>query len=132
MEGRDDPAVQEFVAAYEEAHGEIPSLYAAGSYMMAQIVAEGLATTGGEVNGSEFIDAARGVSLDNSLYGPLVFDDFNNVVGPVYVTEIVEREDGTLWAVDTETFEEVSQFWDKTPEEYMENPVFTRDFQGGS
>lgn len=130
VEGRDDPAVQEFVAAYEEAHGEIPSLYAAGSYMMAQVVAEALATTGGEVNGSEFIDAARGVSLDDSLYGPLVFDDFNNVVGPVYVTEIVEREDGTLWAVDTETFENVSQFWDKTAEVYMENPVFTRDYQG--
>ncbi|HEX2154483.1 MAG TPA: ABC transporter substrate-binding protein [Acidimicrobiia bacterium] len=130
VEGRDSEEVQAFVSAYEDAHGEIPSLYAAGSYMMARVVAEALATTGGQVNGSEFIDAARGVSLDNSLYGPLEFDDYNNVVGPVYVTDIVEREDGTLWAVVDETFEDVSQFWNKSPEEYMENPVFTRDYQG--
>ncbi|HEX7099304.1 MAG TPA: ABC transporter substrate-binding protein [Acidimicrobiia bacterium] len=132
VEGREDEAVQTFVADYEEAHGEIPSLYAAGSYMMAQVIAEALRTTGGEVNGAEFVEAARGVSLENSLYGPLQFDDYNNVVGPVYQTEIVDRGDGTLWAVVNETFENVSQFWNKTPEEYMQNPVFTRDFQGGN
>ena len=130
VEGREDDEVQAFVSAYEEAHGEIPSLYAAGSYMMAQVVAEALKTTGGEVNGAEFVEAARGVSLENSLYGPLEFDDYNNVVGPVYQTEIVDRGDGTLWAVVAETFDDVSQFWNKTPEEYMENPVFTRDYQG--
>ena len=130
VEGREDEEVQAFVSAYEEAHGEIPSLYAAGSYMMAQVIAEALRTTGGEVNGAEFVEAARGVSLENSLYGPLQFDEYNNVVGPVYQTEIVDRGDGTLWAVVAETFDEVSQFWNKTPEEYMQNPVFTRDYQG--
>lgn len=130
VEGRDDEEVQNFVAAYEEAHGEIPSLYAAGSYMMANLVAEGLQTTGGEVNGAQFIDALRGVSLENSLYGPLSFDDYNNVVGPVYVTEIEEREDGTLWSVVSETHEDVSQFWTDDPDGFMENPVFTRDYQG--
>lgn len=130
VEGRDSEEVQEFVASYEEAYGEIPSLYAAGSYMMAQVIAEALEATGGEVNGAEFVEAARGVSLENSLYGPLQFDDYNNVVGPVYITEIERREDGTLWSVVSDTYENVSQFWNKTPEEYMENPVFTRDFQG--
>ena len=35
-EGRDSEAVQDFVEAYEAKHGEIPSLYAAGSYLMAR------------------------------------------------------------------------------------------------
>src|SRR3712207_8470346 len=35
-EGRDDPLVRSFVQAYEQQYKEIPSLYAAGAYTMAQ------------------------------------------------------------------------------------------------
>ena len=38
-EGRDSEAVRAFVEAYEAKHGEVPSLYAAGSYLMAQLFA---------------------------------------------------------------------------------------------
>jgi branched-chain amino acid transport system substrate-binding protein len=130
VEGRDSPVVQEFVQAYEERHGEIPSLYAAGSYMMAEVVAKALESTGGEINGEEFIQAARQVSLADSLYGPLAFDEMNNPVGPVYRTSIEEREDGTLWSVDQETFPEVSQFWTYGKEEVLAHPPFSREYTG--
>jgi branched-chain amino acid transport system substrate-binding protein len=130
VEGRDSPVVQNFVKAYEQQHKEIPSLYAAGAYMMAQVVAEALKKTGGKIEGKAFIDAARQVSLSDSLYGALTFDDTNNVVGPVYLTEVARREDGTLWSVDKQTFPEVSQFGGEGKEAFLEHPVFSRDYTG--
>ena len=129
-EGRDDPTVQAFVEAYEAEHGEIPSLYAAGAYTMAQVLARTLEETGGTIDGEGFIDAARGLTLDDALYGSLTWDDTNNVVGPVYRTEIAERDDGTLWNVVQETFDEVSQFWTYGKDAFLENPVFSREFTG--
>jgi branched-chain amino acid transport system substrate-binding protein len=64
------------------------------------------------------------------LYGSLTWDDTNNVVGPVYRTEIAERDDGTLWNVVQETFDEVSQFWTYGKDAFLENPVFSREFTG--
>ncbi len=129
-EGRDSPAVKAFVAAYEAKHGEIPSLYAAGSYMMAQVIAQALEKTGGVVNGSDFVTAARGVSLADSLYGPLTFDDTNNPVGPVYRTHVADRGDGTFWNVVDDTVPDVSQFWTYGKDAFLANPVFSRDFTG--
>jgi branched-chain amino acid transport system substrate-binding protein len=130
VEGRDSPAVQNFVKAYEQQHKEIPSLYAAGAYMMAQVVAEALEKTGGKIEGKAFIDAARQVSLSDSLYGALTFDDTNNVVGPVYLTQVARREDGTLWSVVEQSFPEVSQFGSEGKEAFLEHPVFSRDYTG--
>src|SRR5690606_10938421 len=130
VEGREDEEVQAFVSAYEEAHGEIPSLYAAGSYVMAQVIAEALRSTGGEVTGVEFGEVVRGVALDNGRCVPLQYDEYDSVLGPVYQPEMVDRGDGTLGAVVAATSDGVSQFWNKTPEEYMPNPVFARDYQG--
>lgn len=129
-EGRDSPAVQNFVKAYEQQHKEIPSLYAAGAYMMAQVVAEALKKTGGRIEGADFINAARQVSLSDSLYGALTFDDTNNVVGPVYRTRVTRRDDGTLWSVVEQTFPEVSQFGTEGKEAFLEHPVFSRDYTG--
>jgi branched-chain amino acid transport system substrate-binding protein len=130
VEGRDSPAVQNFVKAYEQQHKEIPSLYAAGAYTMAQVVAEALKKTGGKIEGKAFIDAARQVSLSDSLYGALTFDDTNNVVGPVYLTQVARREDGTLWSVVEQSFPEVSQFGSEGKEAFLEHPVFSRDYTG--
>jgi branched-chain amino acid transport system substrate-binding protein len=131
-EGRDSDAVRTFVEEYEKRHKEIPSLYAAGSYMMAQVVAQTLEKTDGVLDGDSFINEARKLTFDDSLYGPMKFDDHNNVVGPVYLTEVQKRDESTFWNVPVETFNDQSQFWDKTPDEYMKQPVFSRDFTGAS
>jgi branched-chain amino acid transport system substrate-binding protein len=129
-EGRDSAVVQNFVKAYEQQHKEIPSLYAAGAYMMAQVVAEALKKTGGKIEGADFINAARQVSLSDSLYGALTFDDTNNVVGPVYLTRVERRDDGTLWSVVETTFPQVSQFGTEGKDAFLEHPVFSRDYTG--
>jgi branched-chain amino acid transport system substrate-binding protein len=58
------------------------------------------------------------------------FDEHNNIVGPVYVTEVQKRADGGYWNVPTETIADVSQFWNLSPEDYMKAPVFSRDHTG--
>lgn len=130
VEGRESPAVEAFVAAYEAEHGEIPSLYAAGSYFMAEVLAKTLEQTGGTIDGADFIATARQLELDDSLYGPVVWDEYNNIVGPVYQYRVAEREDGTLWNVVEETIPEVSQFWTYDPEEFLAEPVFSRENTG--
>jgi branched-chain amino acid transport system substrate-binding protein len=129
-EGRDTPAVREFVEAYEAEHGEIPSLYAAGSYLMAQVIAGALEETGGAVEGAEFVDAARGLTFEDSVYGPFSFDDTNNIVGDVNLEQVQQREDGKFWNVPEETFSDVSQFWTYGKEEFLSHPVFSREYTG--
>ena len=129
-EGRDSPVVQEFVEEYEDRHGEIPSLYAAGSYLMATVIAETLEATNGEASGADFVAAARELVLEDSVYGPIRFDEYNNIVGNVYREHVEDRGDGVYWNVVDETFEDVSQFWTYDPEEFLSNPVFSRDYTG--
>jgi branched-chain amino acid transport system substrate-binding protein len=129
-EGRDSAAVRSFVDAYEKRHQEIPSLYAAGSYLMAEVVAKTLSETGGKVDGTSFTKAAAGLTFDDSVYGPIKFDDHNNIVGPVYLTQVTKRDDKTFWNVPVKTFDAQSQFWDQKPEDYLKQPVFSRDYTG--
>lgn len=129
-EGRDSEETRAFVEEYESRHGEIPSLYAAGSYLMAQVIAGALEETGGVVDGEAFVAAARGLTFEDSIYGPLAFDDTNNLVGNVYREHVEARDDGKYWNVVDEVFEDVSQFWTYGKEEFLENPVFSRDYTG--
>jgi branched-chain amino acid transport system substrate-binding protein len=129
-EGRDSDTVRTLVQEYEKRYDEIPSLYAAGSYMMAQVTAETLEKTGGAIDGSKFIDTARGLTFDDSPYGPVSFDDHNNLVGPVYLTEVQSRDAGGYWNVPVKTYDKVSQFWTYSPDEYLKHPVFSRDYTG--
>jgi branched-chain amino acid transport system substrate-binding protein len=129
-EGRDSDVVRKFVQDYEGKHKEIPSLYAAGAYMMAQVVAEALKKTDGKIEGAKFVEAARQVSLTDSLYGKLTFDDTNNVVGPVYQTRVAKRSDGTLWNTVVKTFPDVSQFGSEGKEAFLQHPVFSRQYTG--
>jgi branched-chain amino acid transport system substrate-binding protein len=129
-EGRDSDVVRQFVEEYESRHGEIPSLYSAGSYLMATVVANALEATGGQVEGADFVAAARQLQLDDSVYGPIRFDDYNNIVGNVYREHVEDRGDGVYWNVVDEVFADVSQFWTYGAEEFLSNPVFSRDYTG--
>lgn len=130
VEGRDSQAVKQFVQEYESRHNEIPSLYSAGSYLMANVIARALEATGGRVRGEEFVAAARQLALEDSVYGPIRFDDFNNIVGNVYLAHVEERGGGTYWNVVDRVFPNVSQFWKYDPEDYLSRPVFSREYTG--
>jgi branched-chain amino acid transport system substrate-binding protein len=127
-EGAESEAVQTFVEEYESRHSEIPSLYAAGSYLMAQVIAGALEATGGVVDGEAFVSAAQGLTFDDSVYGPISFDEKNNIVGGVNREHVEARDDGKFWNVVDETIPDVSQFWTYGEDAFLSNPVFSRDF----
>jgi branched-chain amino acid transport system substrate-binding protein len=129
-EGRDSAEVQKFVQEYESRYDEIPSLYAAGSYLMAQVIAGALEQTGGQVDGETFVKAAQGLTFDDSVYGAISFDDTNNIVGGVNREHVEAREDGKFWNVVDETIPDVSQFWTYGKDAFLANPVYSRDYTG--
>lgn len=131
-EGLDTPATQDFVAAFDEATGNLPSYYAAATFTAAQYIAETLETTGGDISDRQAaLEAMKGLELVTP-FGPSVLDEFGNPVYDIYIREVVERDDGRIWNTVIDTYEDVDQFWPKTAEEYLQQPVYSRDFQGNA
>lgn len=128
-EGNDDPTVAAFVSAYEEAYGALPSSYAYGMYATAQMIAQVYEEADTKLTGEELVEAIKGVDLSTTLIGGGSLDEYGNITGPVFVREVVAREDGTLWNVVIDTVDDVSQFWTFDPEAYLANPAFTQEFQ---
>jgi hypothetical protein len=75
------------------------------------------------------VTAARGVSLEDSLYGPSR-STTRTTRRPGVPNACRGREDGTLWNVVDETFPDISQFWTYGKDAFLANPVFSREFTG--
>jgi branched-chain amino acid transport system substrate-binding protein len=73
-----------------------------------------------------FMKALRATHVD-TCRGPVSFDTYGNVVGNVYIRK-VERKDGRLVNAVIKTYPNVSQFWTYAPEEFLKNPVYSRDW----
>ena len=73
-----------------------------------------------------FMKAVRAIKVD-TCRGPVSFDQYGNVVGNVYIRK-VERKDGRLVNAVIKTYPNVSQFWTYKPEEFLKNPVYSRDY----
>jgi len=131
-EGRESPATQEFVKAYMEAYGDIPSYYAAAMYTAAQWLTQAMEAVQGNVEDRKaFLEAVRKVELKDSPFGPERLDEYNNPILNVYIRKVVKRPDGRVWNVVLETIPNVSQFWKWSPEEFLKRPVYSRDYQPG-
>ncbi|MEN3295233.1 MAG: branched-chain amino acid transport system substrate-binding protein [Burkholderiales bacterium] len=131
-EGNDAPATRKFVADYEAAYKQLPSLYGFSHYSAAMWLHEAMNAINGNVEDRpKFLDAVRKVVLKNSPLGrPVQLDSYGNPVYDLYIRQVVKRPDGRYWNVALETYPEVSQFWTYKPEEYMKQPSYSRTFQG--
>ncbi|MPZ53165.1 MAG: ABC transporter substrate-binding protein [Acidimicrobiia bacterium] len=130
-EGRDSAETQQFVDAYDEAYGQLPSYYSVGMYTGARWIDQAIQAVGGDISDQEaFLTAIREVQFDDTPLGPVSLDDYDNPIQNVYIREVQTREDGRLWNVPIETFENVSQFWEYDPEEFLDHPVYSREYQG--
>lgn len=128
-EGRDSEAVAAFAAAYAERYeGKIPSGNVAGGYQTAALVAQVLAEKG-LVTGADLVSAISEYTFEDSIFGSVSFDDYNNTVAPVYIREVQQTDLG-LVNVPIRTFEGVDQWLGLDPEEAMARPTYTQDFQG--
>ena len=71
--------------------------------------------------------ALRGGKVPTRCAARCSFDEYGNVVGNVYIRK-VERKDGQLVNAVIKTYPNVSQFWTYEPDEFLKNPVYSRDY----
>ncbi|HEU5190193.1 MAG TPA: ABC transporter substrate-binding protein [Methylomirabilota bacterium] len=122
------PANRKFAQAYEAKFKQIPSYYSEGTYVAGFAMKAALESIGGDVeNADKFLTALRRVDLSDAPRGPIRFDDFGNPIQNVYVRK-VERVNGRLQNTVIHTFPNVSQFWTYKPEDFLKNPVYSRDY----
>jgi len=124
----DNPVNRRFVAEYRKRFGKVPSYYSENLYTMARWIVEGIKALDGKVEDTEkFLAALRRVKFEDSPRGPVELDDRNNVIQNVYVRK-VERVGGELQSSVITTIPQVTQFWKYKPEEFLAQPVYSRDY----
>jgi branched-chain amino acid transport system substrate-binding protein len=122
------PANRKFAQAYEAKFKQIPSYYSEGTYVAGIALKAALEGIGGEIeNAEKFLAAVRRVDLSDAPRGSMRFDDFGNPVQSIYVRK-VERVGGRLQNTVIHTVPNVSQFWTYKPEDFLKNPVYSRDY----
>ncbi len=122
------PANKKFAAAYEAKYKQVPSYYSEGMYVAGMALKAGLEATGGDIENAErFVNALRKVDLSDAPRGPIRFDDFGNPIQNVYVRK-VEKVGERLGNTVIHTFPNVSQFGPYKADDYLKNPVYSRDF----
>ncbi|RME50259.1 MAG: ABC transporter substrate-binding protein, partial [Caldilineae bacterium] len=130
-EGRDSPATQDFVNAYDKRFGNLPSYYAAASYTSALWVTKAMESLNGDLSNTQaFLDAVRNVTFDDSPMGPLKMDEYGNPIQDMYIRKVEKRDDGRIWNVVIETIPNVSQFYHYDVDAFLKQPVYSRDYQG--
>src|SRR6266851_9325378 len=116
-----------FVANFRVDWGYDPGFYAAATYVEAAVLEATLDAIKGNIEDKQaFMKTVRAIKVDTAR-GPVSFDRYGNVVGSVYIRN-VERKDGRLVNRVIHTYPNVSQFWTYKPEEFLKNPVYSRDW----
>ncbi len=82
------------------------------------------------MTGEELVAAITESTFEDNIFGRVSFDEYNNTVGPVYIREVELREDGNLYNTPIATYEDVDQWFGQDPEEALQQPTYSQDFQG--
>ena len=123
----DNPTNKKFAAAFRSEWKYDPGFYAAATYVEGAVLEATLQALKGNIEDKDaFMKAVRSVKVDTAR-GPVSFDPYGNVVGNVYIRK-VERKEGRLVNSVIRTYPNVSQFWTYKPDEFLKNPVYSRDF----
>ena len=116
-----------FVANFRVDWGYDPGFYAAATYTEAAVLEATLNALKGKVEDKqEFMKVVRGIKVD-TCRGPVQFDQYGNVVGNIYIRK-VEKKGGKYVNTVVKTYPDVSQFWTYKQEEFLKNPVYSRDY----
>ena len=125
----DTPANRKFVKDYRTKYGKIPSYFSESNYTSARWIHEAVKAVNGNVEDREALMAAlRKVEIADSPRGPVKFDTAGNPIQNVYIRKVERNKDGELQNTVIVTIPAVSQFWKYGPEEFLKQPVYSRDF----
>src|SRR2546426_11393751 len=124
----DTPANKKFSASYGKRHKRTTSIYSAEGYTAGRFYYEALKAVNGDAEDKEkFLAALRKVEITDDARGPLKMDELGNPIQNVYIRK-VERVGGQLQNSVIYTYPNVSQFWKYNPEEFLKQPVYSREF----
>jgi len=119
---------KEFVSGYKQRFGKIPSLFSEFHYDCMNAIHQAVNSLKGDVSNPEkLMNALKSVELKETPRGPLKLDAYGNVVQNIYIRK-TERVGGELQNTVIYTYPEVSQFWKYKPEEFLKQPVYSRDY----
>jgi len=122
------PQNRAFAAAYARKFQRPPSYYSENCYTAARLIYEALVQLRGNVEGKEeFLAALRRVGVSDAPRGPISMDAYGNPIQNIYIRR-VERRGGILQNTVIFTYERVSQFWRYDPQQFLRQPVYSRDF----
>jgi branched-chain amino acid transport system substrate-binding protein len=123
----DTPLNREFVKKYRPKYGKVPSYYSEMCYTLMHWIDKAVTSLKGDVSDPEkVLKALRSVRLE-APRGPLKLDAYGNAIQNVYIRK-VERVGAELQNTVIYTYPEVSQFWKYKPEEFLKQPVYSRDY----
>jgi branched-chain amino acid transport system substrate-binding protein len=124
----DTPANRKFREAFEKKYNRLPSFYSENCYTGARLVSEAAKAVGGRVEDrAAFMAALRAVAITDAPRGPIKMDPYGNPTQNIYIRKI-ERVGGKLQNTVIYTYPAVSQFWKYNPEEFLKQPVYSREF----
>jgi len=127
-EALDNPANRKFVKAFREKAKKAASYYSEGTYTGARWIVEAIKAINGDVeNRGKLLEALKKVELKDVPRGPMKLDSYGNPVQNIYIRK-VERVGGELQNTVIQTYPEVSQFWKYKPEEFLKQPVYSREY----
>ncbi len=124
----DNAANKKFVKGFRAKAKKAASYYSEGTYSGTRWIVEAIKKVNGDVeNRPNLLAALRNVELKDLPRGPMKLDHYGNPIQNIYVRK-VEKVGGALQNTVIHTFPNVSQFWKSKPEEFLKQPVYSREF----
>jgi branched-chain amino acid transport system substrate-binding protein len=125
----DTPANRRFVTAYRAKFGKVPSYFAETNYTSGRWIHDAVKSLNGNVEDREALLAAlRKVEIPDAPRGAVKLDAAGNPIQNVYIRKVERNREGELQNTVMVTIPAVSQFWKYKPEEFLKQPVYSRDF----
>src|SRR3954469_19363995 len=126
--GIDSPENKRFVTAVNKEYGADPGYYTLGAYSAGALVEAAARAVSGKVEDKDaFMKALRNPGTVRDPRGEWKLDEYGNPVMPAYIRK-VERRGGRLVNTVVHTYPNTSQFWKYPPQEFLKQPVYSRDF----
>jgi branched-chain amino acid transport system substrate-binding protein len=124
----DNPANKKFVKAFREKAKKAASYYSEGTYTGTRWIVEAIKAVNGDVEDrGKLMEALRKVEPKDVPRGPMKLDNYGNPIQNVYIRK-VEKVGGQLQNTVIHTYPNVSQFWKSKPEEFLKQPVYSREY----
>ena len=128
--GLDTPDNKAFVDAFAKKYKRLPSWFAESAYTASLWTRTAIEAIKGNVEDRDaFLKAMRGATV-KAPRGTLKIDEYDNPIQNVYMTRIQKINHPVIGPVlinvPIKTYENVSQFWTWTPEEFLKRGPYKR------